>query len=178
MGEKDTMPDLHQHSAEAPGAEDVSRPGPVGEQPGRRPRWALIAAAIAGAGMVTAGIVIAVFSSSGGPAYPSADHSAQALQPAAPAPSGHATTGGHAKGDQSVPTTPAGGASDGMAKTALRFPKRLTRQVSRWEAGPGGQSLEQVTAQMGYALQDAGIELYPSMKQACTSLAADIQAAR
>jgi len=69
-------------------------------------------------------------------------------------------------------------ASDGIAKTALRFPKRLTRQVSRWEAGPGGKALAAVTAQMGYALQAAGTGVYPSMKQACTSLASAVRTAQ
>jgi hypothetical protein len=77
-----------------------------------------------------------------------------------------------------VPTEPPGVASDGIAKTALRFPKSLTKEVSRWEAGSGGKSLARVTMQMGYALQAAGTGLYPSMKQACASLASEVQVAQ
>lgn len=184
MGESDTLDDLQQHSAETPGSDRASQPGPAAEQPGGRPRWVLIAAAIAGAGMVTAGIAIAVFSPSGGPAYQSADHGTQVQQPAVPAPSGHVktnghtTTAGHTTTGQSAPSMPPGVASDGIAKTALRFPKHLTRQVSRWEAGPGGKALGQVTVQMGYALQAAGSRLYPTMKQACASLASEAQTAQ
>jgi hypothetical protein len=169
---------LQQRSAGAHRAGGVLRPAPAAEQRGGRPRWVLIAGAIAGVCTITAGIAIAVFSLSGGPAHPSVVGGPLALRTAIPAPSGHATTGGHAMTSQSVPTMPPGVASDGIAKTALRFPKRLTRQVARWEAGPGGKSLAGVTAQMGYALQAAGGGLYPLMKQACASLASDIQTAQ
>jgi hypothetical protein len=177
MGVRDKLR-VQQRSAGVHRSDGVLRPGSTAEQRSHRARWLLIAGAIAGVCMLTAGIAIAVFSPFGGPAQPSGDGAGSALQSAIPAPSGHATTGGHALTGQSVPTMPPGVASDGVAKTALRFPKRLTKQVSRWEAGPGGKALGQVTAQMGYALQTAGAGLYPSMKQACANLASDIQAAQ
>ena len=68
-------------------------------------------------------------------------------------------------------------AGHGLAKSALRYPKRLRRQVLRWEAGPGGKALAAVTAQMGYAMQAAGTKLYPTMKVACTQLVSDIKTA-
>jgi hypothetical protein len=48
----------------------------------------------------------------------------------------------------------------------------------RWEAGPGGKALAAVTAQMGYAMQDAGIKMYPPMKAACVTIDADVRKAQ
>ncbi len=159
-----------QRSAGAHRAGGVSQPVPAAEQRSGRRRWMLIAGAIAGVCLLTAGIAIAALSPSGGSALHPAAGGSPALEPGIPAPTTHATS-------RSVPARPPGVASDGIAKTALRFPKGLTRQVSRWEAGPGGKALASVTAQMGYALQAAGTGLYPVMKQACASLASGIQAA-
>lgn len=179
MGEKDTTSDKVQ-PLEAYGSGSGPQPSSAAfaRRSGRRPRWVLIVAAIAGLCMITAGIAIAVVSPSGGTAFSSSGSNAHqavagatsAPHPTAPAPSGHATS-------QGVQTKP-GVASDGAAKTTLRFPKRLARQVSRWEAGPGGKTLAAVTAQMGYALQAGGARLYFQMKHACASLASDIQTAQ
>jgi len=159
---------------------------PIGEQgpdndlatgPGGRPRWALIAIVIAGVCMLTAGIAVAAFSAPGGStgrtvAGPPAAGGAT-FTPTAPAPSSHA----HATAGRQVSTTPKV-SSHGIAKSALVFPKRLTNQVRRWKAGPGGKAMAAVTAQMGYALQGYAVKVYAPMRLACVRLGADIGAAR
>jgi hypothetical protein len=171
MGEKDPASDPVR-PAKAHGSGNVPHPAPaaIAAPGGSRPRRLLmIAAVIAGLGVLTTGIALAVFSSPGVPVNHSV--AGPASTPASPAPSRQVATGPGG-------ITPPGVASDGIAKTALRFPKRLTRQVSRWEAGPGGTALAAVTAQMGYALQAAGAKLYPVMEQACARLASGIQTAQ
>lgn len=148
--------------------------GPAGSH-GGRPRWALIVVVIAGVCMLTAGITVAAFSAPGG----SADHTTAAapaaggatFTPTAPAPSSHATAG------HKVSTTPSV-SGHGIAKSALRFPGRLTKQVRRWKAGPGGKAMAAVTAQMGYSLQGYAVKQYAPMRLACGRLGAAIRVAR
>jgi hypothetical protein len=141
----------------------------------------LIAIVVAGVCMLTAGIAVAAFSTPGGSAgrtvagapaaagSPAADGAT--VTPAAPAPSSHATAG------HKVSTTPKV-SSQGVAKSALSFPERLTKQVRRWKAGPGGKAMAAVTAQMSYALQGYAVKVYAPMRLACVRLGADIRAAR
>jgi hypothetical protein len=68
--------------------------------------------------------------------------------------------------------------SEDIAKTALRFPKRLMPRVLRWNAGPGGKALAAVTVQLGNVMQAGGLRLYNPMKLACAALAADIRMAQ
>jgi hypothetical protein len=157
------------------------RPGPTGpaEHRGARFRWAVIAIAVPCLCMLVAGILVAVFSSpSGLPNSPVAGATSippttTVPQPTTSVPSSHGGAG------QRVPATsePAV-ASHGLAKSALRYPRRLRRRVLRWEAGPGGTALAAVAAQMGYAMQAAGTKLYPVMRLACTQLVSDIKTAQ
>lgn len=180
MGEKDTTGDRTQ-PLEADGSGNLPESTSATPSAGRtRRRWVLIVAAIAGLSMVTAGIAIAVFSPIGVPAMHSVTGEALPPQPTAPASSRHAATRqgvGHAATRQGVKSPPQV-ASDGVARTALRFPKSRTRQVLHWKAGPGGRALAAVTAQMGYALQASGARLYFPMKLACARLASDIRTAQ
>jgi hypothetical protein len=171
MGEKDTTGDRTQ-PLEADGSGNLPESASAIPSAGRtRRRWVLIVAVIAGLSIVTAGIAIAVFSPTGVPAMHSVTGEALPPQPTAPTSSRHATT---KQGVKSPPRV----ASNGIARTALRFPKSRTRQVLRWKAGPGGRALAAVTAQMGYALQAFGARLYFPMKLACARLASDIRTAQ
>jgi hypothetical protein len=123
--------------------------------------------------VIAAGVSIAVLS---GPGGNQAGHTAgassspapgktAAAQPPAPIASSRATTGPEVTGN-------------GIAKSALRWPPSLNRQVLRWEAGPGGKTLAAVEQQMGTAMQSAGLKLYVPMRQACIGLASDITTAQ
>src|SRR5262249_55446647 len=96
---------------------------------------------------------------------------APAVQPTPPVASSRATT-------RAGTTTRAGAASDGLAKSVLRWPSGRTRQILRWDAGPGGKALAAVSEQMGTAMQSAGLKAYAQMKQACEQLASDVGTAR
>jgi hypothetical protein len=141
-------------------------------------RVALIALAI-GLCVVVAGVATAVISSPGGGqvghiagAGNTSVATAPAAQPTPPVPSSRATT------PSSRATTQAGAASDGLAKSVLRWPPGHTRQILRWDAGPGGKALAAISEQMGIAMQAAGLEQYAQMKLACAQLASDVGAAR
>jgi hypothetical protein len=159
--------------ARQPGSADVA------EQPGARRRWAFIAVAVLCLGVFAVGISVALLASPGGPAnrpvagatsIPRATTSA--TPQATSAPSSHSSTG------QRVPAAPEPPvASHGLTRSAILYPKRLRRQILRWEAGRGGKALAAVTAQMGYAMQDAGTKIYPAMRLACTLLRSDIKTA-
>jgi len=68
--------------------------------------------------------------------------------------------------------------SKGVAKSALRWPPQLQRQMRRWWAGSGGTALTAVEAQMGNAMQAAGLKSYSLMRLACVSLASGISRAQ
>jgi hypothetical protein len=133
----------------------------------------LLAAAVACLGVLAAGVSIAVFSQpSGGQAQHAAASSpapaaSGAAQPKAQAPAGHAST-----------STGTKVTSDGITKTALRWPPRLKHRIERWAKGPGGAALAAVTAQLGDSMQAANLKLYPQMRQSCVSLSASVAAAR
>jgi hypothetical protein len=157
-----------------------SGPADVAEQHGTRKRWAIIAVTVLGLCAVAAGISVAVFSSAGGANRPTAGGTltpqattSASAQAKTADPSGRSSTG------QPVTATPEPVAAvHGLAKSALRYPKRLKRQVLRWEAGPGGKALAAVITQMGSAMQYAGTGLYPTLKVSCTQLVSDIETAR
>jgi len=147
-------------SAHVPGAGGGSR------------RMLLIALAVC-LGVVAAGVSIAIFASphgsragyAAGTGNSPAVAPTQATQPTAPVPSTKAT--------------PApGGTGDGLAKSVLRWPPGRTRQVLRWEAGPGGKTLAAIREQMGTAMQSAGLKMYAAMRLACVQLASDISTAQ
>jgi hypothetical protein len=134
-------------------------------------RVALIAVAI-GLCVVVAGVAIAVFSSPGGrqegrvaSAGSTQAATAPAAQPAPPVASSRATSAARS-------------ASDGAAKSALHWPSGRTRQILRWDAGPGGKTLAAVGEQMGTAMQSAGLKMYAPMKLACAQLASEVSTAQ
>lgn len=184
MGEKKDAAGEPQRRATArpAGGGPGSGSADVAEQHGTRKRWAIIAVTVLGlcAAAAAAGISVAVLSSAGGanrptaggPLTPQATTSASAQAKTAD-PSGRSGTG------QPVTATPEPVAAvHGLAKSALRYPKRLKRQVLRWEAGLGGKALAAVMTQMGSAMQDAGTGLYPTLKVSCAQLVSDIKTAR
>jgi hypothetical protein len=137
--------------------------------------------------LVAAGVAVAVFSSPGGS---QADHIAsagndiasaggnspapatpQTALPTAPAKSSRATT-------KTDVTSKIDVTSNGIAKSALKWPPQLEQQILRWTAGPGGQALAAVSSHMGSAMQAAGIKLYAPMKLACAELASDVGTAQ
>lgn len=142
-------------------------PWVTGNRPGR---VALVVSAVCLC-LIAAGAALAAISSPGGQAGPiagagnSTAAAGQAAQPTAPAASSGAVT---------VP----GVASDGIAKTALRWPPGLKHQMLRWRAGPGGAAWSQVSVRLGNAMQAAGVRLYAQMRLACVSLGSSVQAAQ
>jgi hypothetical protein len=129
--------------------------------------------------VAVAGVSVAVFSSPGSQAHrvaatggsPSAGSPSAAKAPTQPGPSA-------APAASSPPTTGAEVTSNGVAKSALRWPARLDRQMLRWKAGPGGAALASVTKQMGIAMQAAGVKQYSVMKLTCVSLASAVRTAQ
>lgn len=107
-----------------------------------------------------------VTAASGSPvlATPSTAAAAGAAQSAAPAPSVVGTTGTSSTGD-------------GIASTAIRWPPGLNPRMKRWNTGPGGVALRAVTAQLGNAMQAAGVKLYPEARKACATLGSSVRTA-
>jgi hypothetical protein len=64
------------------------------------------------------------------------------------------------------------------AVASIKVPPHLAAALKRWDAGPGGAALAEVSKDLGSATQDAGVRLYNPMKQACVSLAGAITAAK
>ncbi len=120
---------------------------------------------------LAAGVSVAVFSSPG-----HAHHVAGSGNNPSPAGTQTAPPTGPATSSHNITSTNV--TSDRIAETALRWPPRLKHQISRWAKGPGGAALSGVTAQLGYAMQAAGLKLYPAMTRACVNLAADVSTAR
>jgi hypothetical protein len=166
-----------------------SQPGPSkpatdrGKQPGGpvRALWAgsgssrriVLIVSAACLCVAAAGVTVAVLSSPGSPAGHIAAGSSpaakatqpQAGQPAAPAASSPAVAGAKVT-------------SNGVAKSALRWPPRLNNQIQRWREGPGGSYLASVTSQMGAAMQAAGVKQYGAMRMTCTTVASEVRAAQ
>lgn len=123
--------------------------------------------------VITAGISLAVFFSSGG-SKAGQLAGAGTILPATQAPSAPPTaaiTSGPAKSGPKV-------TRDELAKSVLSWPPRLNHQILRWQAGPGGTALAGIETQMGTAMQAAGIKLYVAMKLACVKLTSGISAAQ
>jgi hypothetical protein len=120
--------------------------------------------------VLAAGVSVAVFSSPPGgqvsriASTGSTAPAAAPTQPQASQPS-HATAGAKVT-------------SDGINKTALRWPPRLRHKMVRWAHGPGGAALTSLTTELGQAMQAGGMKLYPQMRQVCVSLAGSVAAAR
>ena len=144
----------------------------VPEAGGGSRRMLLIALAVC-ASVVAIGVSVAIFASPGGRQAGDATGTGnspavaptQAAQPTAPVASARATPR-------------AGGTSDGLAKSVLRWPAGRTHQILRWDAGPGGKTLAAVRDQMGIAMQSAGLKMYAPMRVACAQLASDIGTAQ
>src|SRR5690349_1540059 len=125
--------------------------------------------------VAAAGVVVAVLSSPGGGAghiaagssSPSATKAVQPQtgQPTVPAASSPAAAGAKVT-------------SNGVAKSALRWPPRLKNQIQQWREGPGGSALASVGKQMGTAMQAAGVKQYAMMRLTCVSLAAEVRTAQ
>ena len=136
-------------------------------------RRVMLIAATVGLCLVMAGVAVAVFTSPGGghagrvasAGTSPAVATPQAAQSTAPAASSRGTP---------APRV----ASDGSAKSVLRWPRGRTRQILNWDAGPGGKTLASVGEQMGTAMQSAGLKLYAAMKLACAQLASDVSTAQ
>jgi hypothetical protein len=64
------------------------------------------------------------------------------------------------------------------AAAALQVPRALATVLARWDAGPGGAALAQVTGDLGDAMQASGVRQFGSMKQACASLATAVARAQ
>jgi hypothetical protein len=123
--------------------------------------------------VVATGVSIAIFASpsGSGAGYAAGTGNSPAVaptqvaQPTAPVASARATPR-------------QGGTSDGLAKSVLRWPAGHTRQILRWDSGPGGKTLAAVREQMGTAMQSAGLKLYAGMRLACAQLASDVSTAQ
>ena len=129
--------------------------------------------------VITAGVALAMFFSSGGSqaghlAGTSGSHGpAPALSPTqAVSPQPTATAASNSAG--TAPKV----ATDKATKPFLTWPPRLNHQVQRWAAGAGGRGLANVETEMGTAMQSAGIKLYVPMRQACVILASEVSTAR
>jgi hypothetical protein len=64
------------------------------------------------------------------------------------------------------------------AVAALKVPHALATVLAKWDAGPGGAVLAQVSADLGDALQASGVSQFGPMKQACASLATAVARAQ
>jgi len=159
-------------------SEQQAGSAPVPGAAGGSSRRVMLIAATVGLCLVLAGVAIAVFSSpNGGQAGRVAgagNSPATATPPAATPPAAQPTA--PAASSRGTPRPKV--ASDGLAKSVLRWAPGRKRQILRWDAGPGGQALAAVSEQMGTAMQSAGLKQYAQMKLACAQLASDIGAAR
>ena len=142
-------------------------------------RWLLPIAVVALLCLITAGVVLAAFSSSGGD---QAGHLAGTSASRGPAPALSPAEAVSAQPRTTAPSRSAGTApktaTDNAAKRVLTWPPRLNHQVRLWAAGAGGTALANVDTEMGTAMQSAGIKMYGPMRQACATLASDVSTAR
>ena len=138
-------------------------------------RWLLPIAVVASLCVITAGIVVATFFSSGGGR---ASHLAGISGSHGPAPSPAQASAPQPTATANPAGTAPKVATDKAAKHILTWPPRLNHQVRRWAAGAGGTALANVETEMGTAMQSAGLKLYLPMRQACLTLASDVSTAR
>ena len=140
-----------------------------------RLRISLVALGAAGC-LAAAGVTLAAFSSSARPTPRVTAASSGSVVAHGSPPS--ASTGKVARTATAAPAaTEPGVTSDGIAKTALRWPPALQPRIQRWNTGPGGAGLRAVTSQLGDTMQAAGVRLYPEVKQACVALGSSVQTA-
>lgn len=108
----------------------------------------------------------------GGTIYISSSHDRSAVADAAGTPAGVSASptppvanhGAKAHRSSSSKTPEA-------AVAAMHVSPGLAIALKKWDAGPGGSALGNVSDDLGSALQDAGIRLYDPMRLACLSLA-------
>lgn len=149
----------------------------------RRPRKLLIVSVAVGLCALTAGVALAVSSSSPGSSLASSrspgSGSASSQVSGSAAASGQPSAGAKAA---KVPGTVGGVVtdtrSDGTAKTSLKWPPSLQNQMVSWKAGSGGAALTAVTGQLGNATQAGGAKIYPTMRIACANLSSAIRKAQ
>lgn len=161
-------------------SEQQAGSAPVPGAAGSSSRRVMLIAATVGLCLVLAGVAIAVFSSPGGGQAGRVAGAGNSVAGAgnSPAAATPPTTQSTAPSASSRSTPRPRVASDGLAKSVLRWPRGRTRQILSWDAGPGGKTLAAVVAQMGTAMQSAGLKQYAAMKLACAQLASDIGTAR
>jgi hypothetical protein len=64
------------------------------------------------------------------------------------------------------------------AVAAIHVSPRLAGALKKWDAGPGGPAMGNVSEDLGDALQDAGSRLYDPMRVACLSLSTAVTEAK
>jgi hypothetical protein len=131
----------------------------------RRGRQLLIAGAVA-ALVVFGGVLIAI-NGNGSAAGPISGGTSRPLANADPAVKNF--TPAHRSSSSNTPEA---------AAAALQVPHALATVLAKWDAGPGGAALAQVSADLGGALQASGVKQFGPMKQACASLAAAVARAQ
>lgn len=130
----------------------------------RRQKWL---AACAAAVLVVLSTVYAASSLGGSPASSVRDGTSRPLGTADPAIK-HFTPA-HRSSSSDTPEA---------AVAAMRVPQALATALEKWDAGPGGPGLAQVSDDLGAATQASGVRLYGPMLQACSSLATAVTAAK
>jgi hypothetical protein len=87
------------------------------------------------------------------------------------AASGTAGANPHPVITKPIPPTP-----EQMARST-HVPAALAAALRRWNSGPGGGALAEITNEVGTALQSGGLKSYVQMKAACASLESSVNAA-
>ncbi len=146
---------------------------PVGRNGSRR----LLVTLAVGLCAIAAGVSVAAVPSPTGSSSPGAAGRVANASHRSTAPAVRATQE-TAPGVPGRSATGPGNTSDGIAKTALRWPRGLKQQIAHWNAGPGGAALSDVTEQLGNAMQAIAVRLYPMARVTCVSLGSSIETAR
>jgi hypothetical protein len=60
---------------------------------------------------------------------------------------------------------------------SVQVPAKLAAALRTWNDGPGGKTLNQVSTDVGSALQSGGLKIYTAMRSACDTVAASVKAA-
>jgi hypothetical protein len=130
----------------------------------RRQKWLSACAAVV---LVVLSTVYAASSLGGSPVTSVKDGSSRPLGTADPAIK-HFTPA-HRSSSSDTPEA---------AAAAMRVPQALATALAKWDSGPGGTALAQVSGDLGAATQASGIRLFGPMLQACSSLATAVTAAK
>jgi hypothetical protein len=144
------------HSRSKPATRRASEP--LGHR-WRRPRWQWLAA-LAAVGLAGLGIVIYAATNRTGSTTGSNPSTAS------PYVSGPVTVHHHA-----LRVTPE------QAFASVRVPPRLAAALRKWDAGPGGTLLTNVSGDLGDAAQSFGVRQFGPMLRACSSLATAVTTA-